>query len=259
MVHKNASSVKTVDRMVEVLDRFSPEHPSWSLAELSSDLHLPKSTLHRFLVGLETHGILRRDPNNKLWRLGYRLLAWGRLAYEGTELKHIVRPVMLDLARASSETAILTIYHDQEVICLDTVETNHPIRLTLTIGARRPPHGGASSKILMAYLREDEIQAIIRDKGLPKLCTNTITNPHELVLDLARIRDKGYAYTVEETDVSVWGIATPIFDRNGRAVAGLGIAGPTSRWTDAMLEPYVALCQQAAQRVSKLLYSGAEA
>jgi IclR family KDG regulon transcriptional repressor len=259
MAHKNVSSVKTIDRMVEILDRFSPEHPTWSLAELSSALEFPKSTLHRFLIGLECHGILRRDRGEKVWRLGYRLLAWGAFASEGTELKHIARPVMLDLVKASSETAILTIYHDQEVICLDTVESSHPIRLTLTVGAHRPPHGGASSKVLMAYLPEDEIQVIIRDRGLPKLCTNTITDPTELLLELARIRERGFAYSVEETDVSAWGIATPVFNRNGRAVAGLGVAGPTYRWTDAMLERYSALCQQAAQRISILLYSGAEA
>ena len=77
---EKSSSVTTVDRLVSVLDSFSAERPAYSLSELSARLELPKSTLHRFLVSLETHGILRRNPEEKLWRLGYRLCVWGGLA-----------------------------------------------------------------------------------------------------------------------------------------------------------------------------------
>jgi len=51
--------VKTIDRLVKIMDCFSPEQPVWSLRELSEQLQLPPSTLHRFLVSLEAHGILR--------------------------------------------------------------------------------------------------------------------------------------------------------------------------------------------------------
>ena len=78
------SSVKTVDRLVRVLDSFSGR-PTWSLAELSTHLGLPKSTLHRFLVSMEAHGILRRDSGDKRWRLGYHLVLWGNLAAQDKE------------------------------------------------------------------------------------------------------------------------------------------------------------------------------
>ncbi|MEA3340103.1 MAG: helix-turn-helix domain-containing protein, partial [Chloroflexota bacterium] len=64
----STSSVKTVDRLVRVLNSFSPDRAAWSLTELSAHLDLPKSTLHRFLVSLEFHNILRRDHTDKLWR-----------------------------------------------------------------------------------------------------------------------------------------------------------------------------------------------
>lgn len=74
--------VKTVERLGTIL--------VWSLAELAMHLGLPKSTLHRFLSSLESHSPLRRDPGNKRWYPGYRLLA------------------------ATGETAILTICHKRE-------------------------------------------------------------------------------------------------------------------------------------------------
>jgi DNA-binding IclR family transcriptional regulator len=250
------SSVKTVDRLVRVLDCFSVERPTWSLTEFSAYLGLPKSTLHRFLASLESHGILRRDPSDKRWRLGYRLVTWGELAAESTGLRHIALPIMRDLMTATGETAVLTVYQDQEVVCIEKVETSHPVRLTLDVGTRRPPHAGASSKILMAYLPEEEIQAIIHDNGLPKVCTNTITDPEQLAAELATIRARGYAESLEETDPGAWGVATPISGGNGGIVAAIGIVGPSLRFADGLAQQYVALCRDAARRISMLL--GAE-
>lgn len=251
-------AVKTVNRLVRVLDSFCPDRPTWSLAELSAHLNLPKSTLHRFLVSLESHGILRRDLDDKRWRLGYRLFVWGNLAAESTGLRHVAVPVMHDLVDATGETAILTAYHAQEVVCIAKVETNHPVRLALEVGTRRLPHAGASSKVLMAYLPKVEIDAIVHDTGLPKLCTNTITDPDKLEAELTKIREHGSALSCEETDRGAWGVATPIKDRNGCVVAAIGVAGPTSRFADDLTQRYVALCREAAQRISTLISTGIE-
>ena len=245
--------VKTVDRLVKILDCFSPEQRTWSLAELSVQLALPKSTLHRFLVSLESHGILRRDPGDRRWRLGYRLVVWGKLAAESTGLSHVALPAMRELSAATGETTILTIYQGGEVVCIEKVETFHPVRLTFDVGNRRPPHAGASSKVLMAYLPEEEIRAIVRDRGLPRLCTNTITDAQLLVAELARIRERGYADSGEETDVGAWGVATPIHNWEGDVVAAVGIAAPTLRFTDGLTREYVALCRRAAGQISGLL------
>jgi len=189
----SSSSVKTVDRLVRVLNCFSQEQPAWSLADLSVRLALPKSTLHRFLASLESHGILRRDSDDRRWRLGYRLVTWGELAAESTGLRHIALPMMRGLVDETGETVVLTVYQDQEVVCIEKVETSHSVRLKLDVGTRHPPHAGASSKILMAYLPEEEVKAIIRDKGLPQMCTNTITGSDELVAELARMKRQTWA------------------------------------------------------------------
>ena len=254
----NASAVKTVDRLVRVLDAFDADRPTWSLAELSAHLGLPKSTLHRFLVSLECHGILRRDLDDGRWRLGYRLFIWGSQAVKSTNLRQLAAPIMRDLVDTCGETAILTVYHAQEVVCIEKVETRHPVRLALEVGTPRPPHAGASSKLLMAFLSQEEIHAIMRDKGLPKLCTNTIIDPDELQAELARIREREFAQSCEETDPGAWGVATPIYDRNGDVVAAMGVAGPASRFSDEVAERFVGLCHQASRRISALLCTGVE-
>jgi DNA-binding IclR family transcriptional regulator len=254
----NTPAVRTIDRLVEILDCFSHDQTALSLSDLSERLNLPKSTLHRFLVGLESHGVLRRDVDDRRWRLGYHLLIWGNLAAESSALWEIAKPIMRDLAAASGETTILTVYHDREVICIDMCETSHSVRLKMEVGARQAAHAGASSKVLLAYLPEEEILAIIAEKGLPKLCANTITDAEVLRAELACIRERGFAESCEETDLGAWGVAAPIKDWKGRVVGAIGLAGPTQRYSDEKVKQYVTLCRASAAQISAFLNVGAQ-
>jgi len=251
----NTSSVKTVDRLVDIIESFSASEPTWTLTGLSERLGLPKSTLHRFLISLEAHGILRQDKESKRWRLGYRLFIWGSLAEQSTPWQEIVRPVMRELVSETGETALLTVYASREVVCLEKLETDHPVRLALDVGSRHPPHAGASSKVLMAYLPESEIDAIIDECGLPRLCENTITSGYELRSELNRIRKLGYAISVNETDPGAWGVATPVRDWRDEVVAAIGVAGPDSRFSEELADVYVRRCEAAAERISSALFA----
>jgi len=248
-----STSVKTIDRLVRIIDCFSPARLAWTLTDMSEELDLPKSTLHRFLRSLDAHGILRQDDETKQWRLGYRLCVWGSLAERSTALHDVARPVMRDLTAQTGEMSLLTIYHAGEIVCAEKIESPHSVRLALDVGARRPPHAGASSKVLMAFLPPEEIGLIIRDRGLPKLCANTITDEHQLEAELRRIRELGYAQSVEETDLGAWGVATPIRDWDGKVIAAIGVAGPTSRFGEELARDYVMRCEEAARRVSSAL------
>jgi DNA-binding IclR family transcriptional regulator len=214
--------------------------------------------MHRFLVALEYHGVLRRGARDKRWRLGYRLTIWGELAAESTGLHHLARPVMRDLTERTGEMSLLTIYEHGDIVCIERVETPHSVRLQLNVGQRQPPHAGASSKILMAYLPESEIEAVIDEQGLPERCVNTITDRYTLLAELAKIRRRGYAMSVEETDFGAWGVATPVFDRDGDVVAAIGIAGPLLRMTDELTESCIVECRDAAERMSNILQKGVE-
>lgn len=249
-------SVKTVDRLVSIVNSFNRERSTWSLTELSIKLGIPKSTLHRFLASLESHGILRRGHTDGLWRLGYQLVSWGNFAAESSGLRQVAKPILEDLVSETGETTILTVYNRHHVVCIEKVETTQPVRMTLEVGKTRMPHAGASSKILLAYLPDGEIQTIIHENGLPKLCNNTITNPQELRIELGKIRGQGYAQSEEETDLDAWGIAVPVYDRDSEVIASIGIAGPISRFREELLQNHVDACKLAAQRITSKLGKG---
>jgi len=248
----SSSGVKSLDNIVAILDCFTFEKPEWSLAEISRHLGVPKPSVHRYLVAMEHFGMLHR-VNDGAWRLGHRLFVWGQTVTHISNLRDIARPHMRSLVEATHETALLTIYDNQQIICIDKIESERPVRMNALVGSCHPIHAGASSKILTASLPAQEIDALIRYQGLPQLSTNTITDEASLLQELQAIRSQGYAISHEETDQEAWGVAVPVRDRSGVVIAGIGIAGPVSRYSRELEEEYIALCLHASRMISAAL------
>jgi DNA-binding IclR family transcriptional regulator len=130
---------------------------------------------------------------------------------------------------STGETAILSMRFGNVAAWVEMIESRHPVRLALRVGERLQLHAGASSKVLWAFLPSAEIEALMAQVELAPLERNTITSPEQMRRELATIREQGYATSFEETDRGAMGIAAPVYDHTGRAVAGIGIAAPVTR------------------------------
>jgi DNA-binding IclR family transcriptional regulator len=247
--------MKALDKTLRVLDSFTPSSPEWGLFELGEATRLPVSTLHRIMSVLRRHGLMIQDPSSKRYRLGYAAIELGRRAAAGLPVRQVAEPEMRRLAADTGETVILTVLNDahDRSICVERVDTRYFLRLHLEVGSINFLHAGASSKVLLAYLPEAEVDELIERVGLPPLARNTITDGDALKRELASIRRRGYAYSREETDPDAWGVAAPIMSVDGRALAALGIAGPTSRYSVEARRRHVGLAMAAAARVADSL------
>ena len=247
--------MKALDKTMSVLDLFTPANPQWGLFELGEATSLPVSTLHRIVSVLKRHGLMIQDPDSKKYRLGYGAIELGRRAAAGLPVRQMAEPEMRRLASETSETIVLTVLNDahDRSICVERIESRHGLRLHLEVGSVSYLHAGASSKVLLAYLPEDDVDELVRRTGLPALGKNTITDVAALKTELAGIRKRGHAYSLEETDPDAWGVAAPILTLDDRALAAIGIAGPTSRYSADARKRYTALATESCARVAEML------
>jgi IclR family KDG regulon transcriptional repressor len=245
--------LRTIRRIATLLNCFSRETPALSLSQISERLSLPRSTTHRLLKAMEAEGFLMRHPATRKYRLGYRLLYWGRQVQDALDLRDMSLPVLQELARSTGETAILSVRDGNEGICLEMVESNQPVRLAMHVGKRLMLHAGASAKVLWAFLPDAELRRILSEIDLVALKPNTITDPDKVYRELMTIREQGYATSFEETDSEAMGIAAPVYDCNGQAVAGIGIAAPISRIPPVQVPRVAPLVVDAGQQVSARL------
>lgn len=246
--------IQVLARAFRALDLFTPETPVWGISEISAAIGLPKSTTYRILRMLEHHQYVMRDPETRKYRLGSGALSLGWRALESNDLRQVAIPVMRRIARETEETVLLTVPSQDRLssVCIERIESPRQVRLILEVGRRVPLHAGASSKILLAYFPPEDVERVIATCGLPRVYTNTITDPDLLRAHLAEIRRVGYAQSCEETNQGAAGVAAPVLDGSGRIVAAVGIAGPMGRFTDRDLPRMIALAKEGATEIARL-------
>jgi IclR family transcriptional regulator, acetate operon repressor len=85
-----------------------------------------------------------------------------------------------------------------------------------------------------------------------------ITDPDQLIADLRRVRERGYALDKGETSLLATCIAAPVLDaQQHHAIAAISISGPTSRFNPRRDSPVVEGLLKATAEISEQLRSRA--
>jgi DNA-binding IclR family transcriptional regulator len=227
---------------------------SFAVSEMSKQLGYSQSKTYRLVRTLTQYGLLQEDGRTAKYHLGLNVLRLG-LLYQGQfDISGFARPFMRELSRITKETVLLTAVNGTTGIVLERVESEEPIRYSMfQPGARIPLHAGASSKILMAFLPEEEWDRIVKKEGLKRYTSNTITNVNQLKFHLREIRRKGYAFSDGEVDRDVRAVAAAILNRKGELVGGLSVTGPAYRISKKRIVSCGKLVSQYAKKISSQL------
>lgn len=244
----------TIHKVVRILRFIVDEGSYQSIREMSSMLKIPRSTLHRIYRALVKEGILEFDPKTKQSRWGPELIYIARSVYQSIEIRRLALPILQKIVHELNETTQLVLYDPirHQIIFTDELPCNQPIRYHAPIGIHLPIHAGASGKVIMAFLPEEEIQSII-SSGLKRLTNRTIISPNRLRISLAEIREKGYAITNGERTPETVGIACPIFNSAASIVGGLVVTIPAYRYRPELKALAYRLVKEGGERLSRML------
>jgi DNA-binding IclR family transcriptional regulator len=252
-VTKADSASRTVNRICDILNSFSDDEAALTLTEISRRIDLPKSTTYRFLLALESQGMVYCEPKSREYRLGHQLIHWGMLAQASIDLRNDALPILRMLTETTGESSILSMRFGNIATWVEIIESRHALRLAMRVGQPLSLHAGASSKVLLAFLPEYEIERILSEIELTPIKKNTITDLGIMRQELHSIRSRGYATSFEETDGGAMGIAAPVYDHNGQTVAGIGILAPIARVPEARIPEVAEPVLQASYELSRQL------
>jgi IclR family acetate operon transcriptional repressor len=168
------------------------------------------------------------------------------------DIRERIHPVLVGLAHSSGETTVLGTLTEQRNAArvIDRVEGNEYLRISLEIGHTWPLHAGALAKALLATMPD---RAHVVEQPLPRLCKNTLTDPDELLEELDAIRLRGWAKSIQETEIAAWGVAAAVPDRTGAPIASIGLISPLDRLSPEHEARLVELLQAAIEAVRSRL------
>lgn len=246
-------NVKSLLKMLEVLECFSSAEPALSVIEIARATGLPRTTVHRIVDSLRLLGFIEQDGSRERYRLGIKLFALGNTALSNLPLYREAGPFVDTLSKLSGEVVHLYVFDGTQMLVIETAGavTARP-RDTVTTIEATPCHCTGVGKAALAFQDEAAIERVIR-LGLPRFTPNTITLPDALRRDLAATRARGYAIDEAEHEPDRRCVAAPIRNAAGRVFAAISVTGPMRRVTPERVAALAALVVSHADQISARL------
>lgn len=246
-------ALQSVSIALGVLDALAVA-PELSLSELARRVGVAKSTAHRTCAVLTTSGLLTRTEAGK-YRLGLRLIEYGHLATARSPVGEHGLALLVDLRNALGETVQIGVPAGPDVVYVERVEGVRALRYGTENSRRGPIHRSSAGKVLAAFV-PGVLEARLA-AGLPPSTGYTIVVPDVLRAEIDKVRQRGYARSVDESEIGMSSLAVPVRSSpTGPVVAAISMVGPTSRVAGDTESSNVATLQAAARKLSEALEIG---
>ena len=226
--------IQALGRANDILDAVATAPAgTLTLAEISHQLGLKKTTCFNLARSLVTLGFLAFDGATRRYSLGLRNVELGRKMQERFRLDEIAKPLLLRIVREIGETVSFAIPYNFEVYIYESVEGRYSVRAKGFAGGRYKYHSTATGRSMLAYFPDAVRTAIYAAEPLVSFTPKTVTDVAMLEKQLLQIRARGYALDLEEMELGEHCVAVPLFDKLGSVVAAVSVSGPVSRLTPA--------------------------
>lgn len=229
-----------------------------SALEVANQLGLSRQAAHRQLRQLEDLGYVLRLPDD-LFMLGPSAKALVIDVLRSSQISPDIHAILQSVVSLVDETCNIGMLDGHELVYIDRVECNWPLRVQLRPGSRISSHCTGIGKLLLAHLPTRRRERLLSVMPLLRLTANTITDRTALSEHLRDIRKQGYSINDQEDSIGLIAIAVPVRNRSNRVIAGLAVHGPEARLPIEKAKTYLDdLNAAAAQLTEALDFSSSE-
>ena len=223
--------VQSVDRALTIIETLAEDDEGYRLTDLAVRTGLSTSTVHRLLATLEKRRFVHFDRDESKWHVGAQSFSVGATFARRRNFTAQAMPYLRKLRDQTRETANLAVVDDASIIVLTRVESREIMRSLTKVGGRVAMVASGVGKAVLATYADEDVSAIIRHHGMPRLTEKSIVRASDLFRELAAIRAQGYAVDDEEACMGLRCIASVVYNDCSEPLAAISVSGMTSRVT----------------------------
>ena len=242
-----------LDKALDVLDAIGAAPQGLSQTDLSARLAVPRTTLYRLLATLVARGLIRRDPQRRVYCLGFKCFELARKAHANPDLVAAASLELRALRDLTGETAYLAVLDGLEVLSLERADGAHSERSQSAVGQRKPLHCTSQGKAILSALDDATRDALVRELPLTAVTPRSLTDRRRLQAELRITAARGWSVDDEEIVPAVRCVGAPIVDASGKVRGAISVAGPAFRMTLARIEGLGPEVAEAARRIGAQL------
>lgn len=248
----------TVVRTITLLSRIAEADGDISVNQLSEQVSLPTSTVHRLLQLLHQTGFVSYDRANRLYGIGPELFRLASVVAGKRRIDAIAMPLIERVVRECNEACLLGLYlpNAHAMSFVAQVRSPHALGFEIAANVELPLVWGASGLAILAFLPENEFEAALVTAGPSPASGDPLPGRGELHKTLEQVRKRGYAASRGQKVAHAVGIAAPVFDRESHVVGSLTVTIPAIRFRRSDKGPLGELTMRAAAELSASLGYG---
>ena len=240
---------RTTQRTVEILELIASSNKSLTLSDIAKVLEMPKTSAFDILETLVHLNMLYiRENGVKTYHVGVKAYSIGSNYSKTSLLLTASEPIIRDLAQATGLTILIAKETSGEIVFTLKQEPEKKIIATPNIGDRVLLHTTSIGKSILAFSHKQE--RLMKKIDLFAQTNKSITSKSELIAEMEKIKEQGYAVSNRENEDYTFSIGAPIFDHRGFVTAAIGTLGLYQRDYDPTRD--IALVKYAAAQISRL-------
>lgn len=219
--------IQVIERAAAALEIVAAQETA-SLADLSRETGLKKTTLNTILTTLVSVGLLEKVAQGQ-YALGPKIKSFGKGVQCSSGLRDVAESVAEGLARSTGELAVVSILSGGTLRYLASAHLSDRLTVTGERVAPEPVLGTATGRVLAAYLKKDAALRLAENYGFPLNSWPEAANKASYLKLLSGIRSEGMVFR-GDTGAGIVAMAVPVLNCDGSASAAIGVALPIVRF-----------------------------
>jgi DNA-binding IclR family transcriptional regulator len=243
--------IQSIVRASDILSLFSIENPVWGTNEIARALEISKTTISSLVRTLAEIGLLQKDPQTRKYHLGIRAFEIGANFSATSEIHQKSIRKVHDLEDKTGLIIRMGIWDlDSVIIILERTPNFRFIRPPRKIGPRIMAYCTSMGRVFLAFQDKNFVETYLDQTELLPLTPLTKITKKEILVELERIRQRGYALNDREVSLNHANLSCPIFNASGDVAACLSLTGDPKRLVEEEREKLVRILQEAAEDIS---------
>jgi len=241
--------MSSLEKMLSLLDVFTPAAPVWATEDLIRYSGSPPSTCYRYIKILHNAGFLARVANGS-YVLGPRIMELDRTMRSCDPVYVAGSPVIRRLTQETGYSSLLCILFSDSIMCVQQELGEHAPPQLFNRGQRRPLVAGASAKAILAYLPMHQLRTLFARHRKSIAAVGLGADWERFKRALKQIRQDGYVITTGDYNPGITSIAAPLFNREGEVLGSVALAGSVDRIDVAEFRGHTADVLAAGREIS---------
>lgn len=248
---ESKNPIQVSERIFHTIEHLAQSGPT-GLQDLSSELGLNKSTVHRILNSLICMDYVRQDAVTLKYSLSFKLCKIANQILSQNDMIDIARPYIRQLAESSGETVHLVQIDGLCAVYIDKVESPcNVVRLVSMVGKSIPLYCSGVGKAMLADMPDDRIRAIWEQSDIEKITESTVTDFRKFQELIQDIRKTGYALDNEENEPGVRCIAVSLKSFHGGPSYAISISAPRDRMDGRRIQELKDLVLDTKEKIAQ--------